>query len=94
MIRRILHKFYRWVKNYEEQDCIMVSNKISSVSEHMFDDNPIRFSVTTARGGIVVTSSTYDRVKDRNFNIVHVIHDNEDVAKRVGEIVALELMKA
>jgi hypothetical protein len=25
---------------------------------------------------------------------VHVIHDDEDVARRIGEIVAMELMKA
>jgi hypothetical protein len=46
-----------------------------------------------ARGGIVITTSTYDRVKDRNFNIVHVIHDDEDVANKVGQIVAMELIK-
>ena len=81
-----------WINS--EQDSIQVhSTRLSSGPDHMFDDNPLRFSVTTARGGVVVTSNVYDRVKDRNNCIIHVIHDDEDVAGRVGQIVAMELMK-
>ena len=77
-----------WINS--DEDCL-----VSTVhgANHYFDDNPIRFAVTMARGGIVITTSTYDRVKDRTHNIVHVIHDDEDVANQVGQIVAMELMK-
>jgi hypothetical protein len=81
-----------WINS--EQDSIQVhSTRLSKGPDHMFDDNPLRFSVTMARGGVVVTSNVYDRVKDRNNCIIHVIHDDEDVAGRVGQIVAMELMK-
>jgi hypothetical protein len=46
-----------------------------------------------ARGGVVVTSNVYDRAKDRYNCIIHVIHDDEDVAARIGQIVAMELIK-
>jgi|CryBogDrversion2_5_1035270.scaffolds.fasta_scaffold19371_2 hypothetical protein len=82
-------KLRNWINS--DDDCIELP--LRAGREHQFDDDPIKFSVTMARGGIVVTSSTYDRVKDRNYNVVHVIHDNEDVAAQVGQIVAMELMK-
>lgn len=81
-----------WINS--EQDSIQAkSTRLSSGSDHMFDDNPLRFSVTVARGGVVVTTCTYDKQKDRTNNIIHVIHDDEDVAAKVGQIVAMELMK-
>lgn len=88
----------RWLKrklrNWISEDDICISNKVMATEsiEHLSD--PIRFAVTPARGGIVVTTRTYDRVKDRHNDVVHVIHDDEDVARKVGDIVAMELMKA
>lgn len=68
--------------------------KSISVDSDSLGGEPIRFNVITARGGIVVTTRTYDKQRDRSNEIIHVIHDDEDVAKKVGEIVAMELMKA
>jgi hypothetical protein len=85
-------KLRNWINS--EEECILETSPRLRAGNHQFDDDPIRFSVTMARGGVVVTSSVYDRTKDRNYNLVHVIHDDEDVATKVGQIVAMELMKA
>ena len=86
--------FRSWFRNWlhRDEEKLMASTAIARVDRDEFGE-PIRFSVTPARGGVVVTSRTYDRQKDRNNEVIHVIHDDEDVARRVGEIVALELMK-
>ena len=86
--------FRNWFRNcLHSDDEIKVARDSMTVASSEFD-TPIRLSITPARGGIVVTTKHYDRQKDRNNEIVHVIHDDEDVARRIGEIVAMELMKA
>lgn len=86
--------FRSWFRNWlHSDDEIKISRDSMTVASSEFD-TPIRLSITPARGGIVVTTRNYDRQKDRNNEIVHVIHDDEDVAQRIGEIVAMELMKA
>jgi hypothetical protein len=87
--------FRSWIRNWlHSDDGIKVARDSMAVSSSSEFDTPIRLSITPARGGIVVTTRNYDRQKDRNNEIVHVIHDDEDVARRIGEIVAMELMKA
>ena len=56
--------------------------------------DPIRFSVTPANGGVVVTVRTYDKLKDRSKETVHVIPDDTDYAKAVGDLVAMEILKS
>ena len=84
--------FRSWFRNWLHSDEGKVAISMTRSDRDEFGE-PIRFSVTPARGGVVVTSRTYDRQKDRSNEVIHVIHDDEDVARRVGEIVALELMK-
>jgi hypothetical protein len=85
----------RQLRNWINSDnCAITGNAISPMRiQHDFDDSPIRFSVTMARGGVVIASNVYDRSKDRNNCIIHVVHDDEDVAAKIGQIVAMELIK-
>ena len=86
--------FKSWIRNWLYNDEAKLNRAMpESVATSDFD-MPIRLNITPARGGVVVTTKHYDRQKDRNNEIVHVIHDDEDVARRIGEIVAMELMKA
>ena len=55
--------------------------------------NTIRFTVSTARGGCIVSVRQYDRLKDENFNTVHVIHDDQDIATNIAHIVSMELLR-
>jgi hypothetical protein len=88
-------KFKSWIFDEESKAQVNRSkDRLSVATNEVEFDTPIRFSITPARGGIVVTSRMYDRQKDRHHEIIHVIHDDEDVARKVGDIVALELMKA
>lgn len=56
--------------------------------------NTIRFTVTPARGGSVVSIISYDERKDTNNKVLYVIDENEDIAKRIGEIVSMELLRS
>ena len=83
----------RWIFDDDNGKVAMTGNATATLRESEFD-TPIRFTVTPARGGVVVCCRNYDRQKDRSFDVIHVIHDDEDVAQKIGHIVSLELMKS
>lgn len=66
---------------------------VSADSDSYQEDNTLRFTVTPARGGIIVSVRSYDRRKDDSYNTLHVIHDEEHVSERVAEIVSMELLR-
>ena len=79
---------------YPDDEIELVSSKLSVTSgDDIQEDNTLRFTVTPARGGIIVSVRNYNRKKDTSENTVHVIHDDEDVAKHVSEIVSMSLLR-
>jgi len=87
-LRRRLHNFIF------EQDSNM-SKPLATVREsHEPDIDGMRFTVMVAEGGTIIQMRTYDRRKDESNNKTYVIPDSEDdIAHRIGQIVALELIK-
>ena len=88
-IRRKLHNFIF------SDGPTMASNSIAGVREsNDVDIDGLRFTVMPAEGGTIIQMRTYDRRKDQSDNKTYVIPDTEqDIAHRVGQIVALELLK-
>ena len=83
-------KIRRWLDNSIELACEPVSVRASdSVSI-----DGIAFNVMPANGGVIVQTRQYDRKTDRNLYNTHIITNQEDIAARVGQIVALELLRA
>lgn len=79
---------------YPDDDSELVPSRLSVTSnDDIQEDNTLRFTVTPARGGIIVSVRNYNRKRDTSENTVHVIHDDEDVAKHVSEIVSLSLLR-
>jgi hypothetical protein len=79
---------------YPDNEAELVPSRLSVTSgDDIQEDNTLRFTVTPARGGIIVSVRNYNRKRDTSENTVHVIHDDEDVAKHVSEIVSLSLLR-
>jgi len=58
------------------------------------DIDGMRFTVMVAEGGTIVQMRHYDRRKDENKYKTYVVPDTEsDIAHRIGQIVAMELIK-
>jgi hypothetical protein len=53
-----------------------------------------RFDVSVGRGGVVLITRRYDPKKDETTEILNVIHDDQDIAAQVGQIVAMEMIKS
>ena len=90
----MINWFRRKLRNFlDDGDVKLSRSSVVSVSEEVTEDNTLRFHVTPARGGIIVSVKNYNRRKDTSENTVHVIHDDEDVAQRVAEIVSMSLLR-
>lgn len=57
------------------------------------NDKGIRFQVYKATGGMVVETSMYDRHKDRHFNGLYIITDDQDLGKELAKIITMETLK-
>jgi len=79
---------------YPDDESELVPSRLSVTSnDDIQEDNTLRFTVTPARGGIIVSVRNYNRKRDTSENTVHVLHDDEDVPKHVSEIVSLSLLR-
>ena len=56
-------------------------------------DKGIRFQCYKANGGMVVETSMYDRQKDRHYNTLHIITDEQDLGKEIAKIIIMESLK-
>ena len=91
MIGWFSNKIMQWNRNYCNRKDSIAVNPIRTRDTAEIDG--IRFTVMSARGGTIVQLTSYDRAKDRNDTITHVIPDGEDVAATVGRIVSMELWR-
>ena len=83
-------KIRRWLDN----DSIQAVCEPAIRSNSGIDVDGISFNVMSANGGVIVQTRQYDRKTDRHNYNTHIITDQEPLAERVGQIVALELLKA
>lgn len=93
--------FDRWLlkrldkaRMLEDQNC---GTQLVSVSENNLETDlstTVRFQITPARGGSVVTVTRYDQRRDTNDRAVYVIEEDSDLAKRVSEIITIEMYRS
>ena len=105
ILRKWLLKWVNKAKQEQEPDRELVksdygsANMIGSNSSGYAmakEDVPVRinFNVMPASGGVVITVNKYDRKTNRHIEDLHVIHDDEDVASNIGQIVSMELLRS
>jgi hypothetical protein len=67
------------------QDIVVEGDRLSSEG--------MRMQIYKASGGYVVETRSYDSHKDRNFNSMHVITEDQDLGDSLGKIVMMEALK-
>jgi hypothetical protein len=88
-LRNKLHNFI-----FPSNETMTSKIAVSRDREQEVDIEGMRFTVMPADGGVIVQMRTYDRRKDESNTKTYLIHDTEDdVAHRIGQIVALELIR-
>lgn len=89
----------KWIKrklrNWLNSDEIEGSLKLSTVREsfdHEFEE-PLRFTISKATGGTIISTRRYDRRKDQNQGDVYIITDEQVLSDEIGKIVSMEMLK-
>lgn len=90
--------FFRWLHKRVEKSIVEEQIKVTGVLKaDSIDDTggvkSINFSMLFADGGVVLQQRHYDPIKDRSHNKLYLIPEDQDVAQRVGEIVAMEMYR-
>jgi hypothetical protein len=93
-----MNKFKLWFRNwlYDEggaQDAADLRLAHDDEDRNYEDDKTLKFNVTTARGGVIITVRNYDQRQDRHFYTAHVLHDDQNIAEGVAQIVSMELLR-
>ena len=93
-----MNKFKIWFRNwlYDEgsaQDAADLRLAHDDDDRNYEDDKTLKFNVTTARGGVILTVRNYDQRQDRHFYTAHVLHDDQNIAEGVAQIVSMELLR-
>ena len=92
-----MSKFKQWLRNWLNNDDYaenMAVNDVVSKGTDIDSEMALRFEVIPARGGVIVTVRHYDRQKDRFNHTNHVIHDDENIAEHIGQLVSMELLRS
>jgi hypothetical protein len=84
--------FRNWLLN-EDNDRPDQDIRVEEDDHYDHHRNTIKFTVSTARGGCIVSVRQYDSVRDENNYSVHVLHDDDDVATNIAHIVSMELLR-
>jgi hypothetical protein len=89
----IWEKMMKWGWDYNRNLRDDITLSVDHENHRPDMEKAIRFSVLPARGGCVLETRVYNK-KEQEWDIIsHVIPDGTDVAKSVGDIVAMELLR-
>ena len=91
-----MNKFKIWFRNWLYDDYNDEAEKPlahDGEDRNYEDDKTLKFNVTTARGGVILTVRNYDQRQDRHFYTAHVLHDDQNIAEGVAQIVSMELLR-
>ena len=83
-------KLRKWIR---EEDIYPIAEAARPVAQVGVDVEGLSFNVMPAYGGVILQTRRYDRKTDRNNYNTHIITDEEDLSTRVGQIVAMEILR-
>ncbi len=63
------------------------------VEQDRLSSEGMRMQIYRASGGYVVETRNYDQIKDRSYNTMHVITEDQDLGDALGKIVMMEALK-
>jgi hypothetical protein len=96
-----MNKLRHWIRNWltKEEDYRsskvvgMTPNPYDSIGPGCVNSDSIKFTVTPANGGVIITTHSYSTTKGDSNTSIYVIHQNDDVSENITKIITLELLK-
>lgn len=92
----IKHRFKNWLRTWvNSEDHIGAEVKPSRLveSNDLDSNSPMRIIIHRAAGGMVVETRTYDRLKDRHNQNLHIVSHDQDLAEALSKIITMESLR-
>jgi hypothetical protein len=93
----IKYRFKRWLRNWinQEENLVAAEKPTRLVESTDIDSNqPMRITIHRAAGGMVIETRTYDRIKDRSNQNLHIVTHEQDLAEGLSKIITMESLRA
>ena len=84
----IKQRFRNWLNSDE-----IGADAPQMVEADRLSSDGMRMQIYKASGGYVVETRSYDSHKDRHFNSMHVITEDQDLGDAIGKIIMMEALK-
>jgi hypothetical protein len=103
--KKLVASWARQGSNYEEENCkpsrevvAWGSNMKSSKSSIGCEDidafgEPVRFTLSKATGGFIISTRRYDNKTDRTVGDNYIITNDQDLGAEISKIITLEALK-
>lgn len=90
------HRFKNWLRRWinEEEQKEQIRSSALVESSELDSHAPMRITIHRAAGGLIIDTRTYDRVKDRNNQNLHIITHEQDLAESLSKIITMETLRA
>jgi len=87
-------KFKRWIRNWINQEEAQLTT-IGRVEENpeLNTEGPMRITIHKAAGGLIVETRTYDNLKDRSHQRLHIVTHDQDLAQSLTKIITMESLR-
>lgn len=87
------NRIRQWILS--DQECERTIKLSSSVveSSDLQTEAPFRLSIHKASGGLVVETRTYDRLKDRTHQNLHIVTHEQNLSEQLAKIVTVESLR-
>lgn len=91
----IKYRFKRWLRNWLNEEGAVEELKPSRLvdSTELDSNQPMRLTIHRAAGGIVVETRTYDRVKDRHYQTLHIVTHDDDLSHSLSKIITMDSLR-
>jgi len=91
------YSFRRWLVNWlsDADRDELISNTVSAarIERGIDSDRAMNFRVYPAQGGRVIEINRYDHVKDRHYNSLYIVTNEQDLGKEIERIIIQEHLR-
>lgn len=92
------NKLRRWIRNWLTQEenygiGISVAQTDNYPRDSVGNEDSIKFTVTPANGGVLITTYSYNAKKGDNNTNLYIVHQDDEIAENITKIITLELLK-
>lgn len=89
------YRFKTWLRKWVYEEQAEQPKTIGLVESTELDSaSPMRITIHRAAGGLVIDTRTYDRVKDRQNQNLHIVTHEQDLAASLSKIITMETLRA